>query len=202
MVRINKVYTRQGDGGKTRLAGGATVSKDCPRVEAYGTVDELNCLLGIVRNYNRQLPDSVRKEKFEVILQVIQQWLFDLGSYLATQPGTAGTDKTAGIEENIKWLEEVIDKMNEELPPLQSFILPGGNSLSAFLHQSRAVCRRAERLIVSLGKQEEVAPGVVAFINRLSDALFVFGRWVTINQGEEEILWEPGKTANPDWKWE
>ena len=101
-----------------------------------------------------------------------------------------------------QWLEEVIDKMNEELPPLQSFILPGGNSLSASLHQSRAVCRRAERLVVSLGKQEEVAPGVVAFINRLSDALFVFGRWVTINQGEEEILWEPGKTANPDWKWE
>jgi len=202
MVRINKVYTRQGDKGETRLAGGATVSKDCPRVEAYGTVDELNCLLGIVRNYNRQLPSSVRKEKFEVILQVIQQWLFDLGSYLATQPGTPGTQKTDGIEENIKWLEDVIDKMNEELPPLQSFILPGGNSLSAFLHQSRAVCRRAERLIVSLGKQEEVAPGVVAFINRLSDALFVFGRWVTINQGEDEILWEPGKTANPDWKWD
>ena len=202
MVRINKVYTRQGDKGETRLAGGATVSKDCPRVEAYGTVDELNCLLGIVRNYNRQLPSSVRKEKFEVILQVIQQWLFDLGSYLATQPGTPGTQKTDGIEKNIKWLEDVIDKMNEELPPLQSFILPGGNSLSAFLHQSRAVCRRAERLIVSLGKQEEVAPGVVAFINRLSDALFVFGRWVTINQGEDEILWEPGKTANPDWKWD
>ena len=201
MVRINKVYTRQGDGGETRLAGGGLVSKDCPRVEAYGTVDELNCLLGIVRNYNLQLPDSVRKEKFEVILQIIQQWLFDLGGYLASKPGMPGPDIIGGIAENTKWLEEVIDKMNEELPPLKSFILPGGNSLSAFLHQSRAVCRRAERLIISLGKQEEVAPGVVAFVNRLSDALFVFGRWVTINKGEEEILWEPGKTANPDWKW-
>ncbi len=201
MIRINKVYTRNGDGGETSLAGGAVVSKDHLRVEAYGTVDELNCILGIVRNFNRQLPVSVRKEKFEVILQIIQQWLFDLGSYLASKPGMPGTDKTEGIEEKIKWLEEVIDKMNEELPPLKSFILPGGNSLSAFLHQSRAVCRRAERLIVSLGKQEEVAPGVVAFINRLSDALFVFGRWVTHNQNETEILWEPGKTTEPDWKW-
>jgi len=202
MVRINKVYTRNGDGGETRLAGGAVVSKDHPRVEAYGTVDELNCLLGIVRNFNRQLPDSERKEKFEVILQVIQQWLFDLGSYLASKPGTPGINKTDQIEENIKWLEEVIDKMNEELPPLKSFILPGGTDLAAFLNQSRAVCRRAERLIVCLGRQEEVEPGVIAFINRLSDALFVFGRWVTANHGEKEILWEPGKTSKPDWKWE
>lgn len=201
MVRINKVYTRKGDSGDTSLAGGAVVSKDCPRVEAYGTVDELNCLLGIVRNFNRQLPDSERKEKFETILQVIQQWLFDLGSYLASKPETSGNNKIALIDDHTKWLEEVIDRMNEELPPLKSFILPGGNSLSAFLHQSRAVCRRAERLIVKLGKQEEVGPGVIAFVNRLSDALFVFGRWVTFNQGEKEILWEPGKTGNPNWKW-
>ena len=201
MVRINKVYTREGDGGDTRLAGGMTVPKDHPRVEAYGTVDELNCLLGIVRNFNRELPDSERKEKFEMILQVIQQWLFDLGSYLASKPGSPGIDKTAQIEENIKWLEEVIDRMNEDLPPLKSFILPGGNRLSSFLHQSRAVCRRAERLIVCLSRQEEVGPGVIAFINRLSDALFVFGRWVTFNQAEKEILWEPGLTSNNDWKW-
>jgi cob(I)alamin adenosyltransferase len=201
MVQINKVYTRMGDGGQTQLAGGMSVSKDHPRVEAYGTVDELNCLIGIVRNFNSELPESDRTAKFEIILQVIQQRLFDLGSYLATKPGVAGIDKTEWISGDINWLEEVIDKMNEELPALTSFILPGGKSLVSFIHQSRAVCRRAERLIISLAREEEVEPSVIAYINRLSDALFVFGRWVNINLGENEILWEPGKTLDPDWKW-
>ncbi|MGV7221278.1 MAG: cob(I)yrinic acid a,c-diamide adenosyltransferase [Nitrospinales bacterium] len=201
MVQINKVYTRMGDSGKTQLAGGISVSKDHPRVEAYGTVDELNCLIGIVRNFNSEMPESIRSAKFEIILQVIQQRLFDLGSYLATKPGVAGLDKTDWITGDVKWLEDVIDKMNEELPPLTSFILPGGKSLVAFIHQSRAVCRRAERLIISLAKEEEVEASVIKYINRLSDALFVFGRWVNVNLEENEILWEPGKTLNPDWKW-
>ena len=201
MVQINKVYTRMGDRGQTQLAGGMSVSKDHPRVEAYGSVDELNCLIGIVRNFNSELSESDRTAKFEIILQVIQQRLFDLGSYLATKPGMAGVDKTEWISGDIKWLEEVIDKMNEELPALTSFILPGGKSLVSFIHQSRAVCRRAERLIISLAREEEVEPSVIAYINRLSDALFVFGRWVNCNLGENEILWEPGKTLDPDWQW-
>jgi cob(I)alamin adenosyltransferase len=202
MVKINKVYTRVGDGGQTQLAGGISVSKDHPRVEAYGTVDELNCLIGVVRNFNSEMPESDRNAKFEIILQVIQQRLFDLGSYLATKPGVAGLDKTDWIEGDVKWVVDVSDKRNEVIPTLTSFILPGGNSLIAFIHQSRAVCRRAERLIISLAKEEEVEASVIKYINRLSDALFVFGRWVNINLGENEILWEPGKAVNPDWKWE
>lgn len=203
MVNINKVYTRKGDEGQTRLVGGVEIAKDHPRVEAYGTVDELNSILGIVRNYNKQLPVSVRRDKFEVILQHIQQWLFDLGSELATPPGKPPKRDQPDLSgERVKFLEEVIDKMNEELPALKSFVLPGGNPLSAFLHQSRTVCRRAERRIVSLARQEKISLSVIPFINRLSDALFVFGRWAALNQGENEILWEPGMTDFPDWKWE
>lgn len=203
MVNINKVYTRTGDEGQTRLVGGVEIAKDHPRVEAYGTVDELNSILGIVRNYNKQLPVSVRRDKFEVILQHIQQWLFDLGSELATPPGKSPKREKPDLSgERVKFLEEVIDKMNEELPALKSFVLPGGNPLSAFLHQSRTVCRRAERRIVSLAKQEKISLSVIPFINRLSDALFVFARWAALNQGENEILWEPGMTDFPDWKWE
>lgn len=202
MVRINRVYTRKGDEGETRLVGGVKTSKDHPRVEAYGTVDELNSLLGIVRNYNKQLPASERKDKFEIILQYIQQWLFDLGSELATPPGKPRkVDKPDLSDERVKFLEDVIDRMNEELPALKSFVLPGGSPLSSFLHQSRTVCRRAERLIVSLGKQEDIGHGVIPFINRLSDALFVFARWAELNQGENEILWQPGLTISPDWQW-
>ncbi len=203
MVNINKVYTRKGDEGQTRLVGGVEIAKDHPRVEAYGTIDELNSILGIVRNYNKQLPVSVRRDKFEVILQHIQQWLFDLGSELATPPGKPPKrDKPDLSGERVKFLEEVIDKMNEELPALKSFVLPGGNPLSAFLHQSRTVCRRAERRIVSLARQEKISLSVIPFINRLSDALFVFARWAALNQGENEILWEPGMTDFPDWEWE
>ena len=203
MVNINKVYTRKGDEGQTRLVGGVKIAKDHPRVEAYGTIDELISILGIVRNYNKQLPVSVRRDKFEVILQHIQQWLFDLGSELATPPGKLPKREKPDLSgERVKFLEEVIDKMNEELPALKSFVLPGGNPLSAFLHQSRTVCRRAERRIVSLARQEKISLSVIPFINRLSDALFVFARWAALNQGENEILWEPGMTDFPDWKWE
>ena len=200
MVRINKVYTKKGDAGETSLVGGEKISKDHIRVEAYGTVDELNSFVGAVRSFNGQLSASERRDKLELILNTIQQRLFDLGSILATTPGNTTYAKEFA-EENVKWLEDVIDAMNEELEPLNSFVLPGGSPLNASLHLSRTVCRRAERVVTTLSKAEQVPAPVMAFLNRLSDALFVFSRWVVCTMDEEEYLWKPGDTEFPDWRW-
>jgi cob(I)alamin adenosyltransferase len=194
------VYTRKGDTGETSLVGGNKISKDHIRVEAYGTVDELNSFVGVVRSFNSQLSPSERRDKLELILNTIQQRLFDLGSILATEPGNTTYSKEFS-EENVKWLEDVIDAMNEELEPLNSFILPGGSPLNASLHVSRTVCRRAERVVTSLSKEEPVPVQVMAFLNRLSDALFVFSRWVVCTMDEKEYLWIPGDTEFPDWRW-
>ena len=201
MVRINKVYTKTGDKGETSLAYGKRISKDHPRVQAYGTVDELNSLMGIVRCFNLEKPASIRRDKLEIILQNIQQRLFDIGSILATDPKSAPETMPSVAEENVAWLEIVIDAMNEELPPLNSFILPGGSSVNAFLHQCRTVCRRAERDIVSLNREEDIDSNLLAYINRLSDALFVFSRWTASTMDEKEFLWEPGKGDPEDWRW-
>lgn len=203
MVKINKVYTKKGDKGKTRLVGGALVAKDHARVEAYGTVDELNSLVGTARCFNGQKKAAKRRNKFDIILQVIQQWLFDLGSELATDPAFR---KKKGIpysitEKHVLWLEEVMDAMNEELKPLESFILPGGGPVSSSIHQCRTVCRRAERRMLTLHKKEKLSPWAIPFINRLSDTFFVFGRWVGQSLGEKEVLWEPRAAQNPDWRW-
>ncbi len=201
MVRINKVYTKAGDKGETSLAYGGRVSKDNLRVEAYGTVDELNSIVGLVRAFNLEKPESERRDKLEIILQTIQQRLFDIGSILATAPEA---DKQKGpklSESNVQWLEQVIDAMNEELKPLDSFTLPGGSPVNAFLHQARTVCRRAEREIVRLRREEELDPNILAYINRLSDALFVFSRWTASTMGEKEFLWQPGKADPEDWRW-
>ena len=203
MIKINKVYTKKGDKGKTRLVGGAPIAKDHPRVEAYGTVDELNSLVGIARCFNDQKRASKRQKKFDIILQVIQQWLFDLGGELATNPAFR---KKKGIpysitEEHVLWLEEVMDAMNEDLKPLESFVLPGGGPVNSFIHQCRTVCRRAERRMLTLNKKETLNPWAIPFINRLSDAFFVFGRWVSHSLGEKEVLWEPRAAQNPDWRW-
>jgi len=104
-------------------------------------------------------------------------------------------------EQQVQWLEEVLDAMNEELEPLDSFVLPGGTPVNAFLHQCRTVCRRAERVMVGLNRQDEVGPWAIAFINRLSDCFFIFSRWVSCTMGEEEVLWDPGSSVNKDWKW-
>jgi len=203
VVRINKVYTKKGDKGKTRLVGGTPIAKDHPRVEAYGAVDELNSLVGIARCFNGQKRASKRQEKFDIILQVIQQWLFDLGSELATGPAFRKKKSIpySITEEHVLWLEEVMDVMNEDLKPLESFILPGGGPLSSFIHQCRTVCRRAERRMLTLDKKEKLNPWAIPFINRLSDAFFVFGRWVSHSLGEKEVLWEPRAAQNPDWRW-
>ncbi len=202
MVMINRVYTRKGDGGETALVGGRAVSKDHLRVECYGTVDELNSVLGVVRHFNAGKPQSARRDGLEVLLQTVQQRLFDLGAELATHPDDRYEGQVTLSKEDVRWLEAVIDAMNGELPALKSFVLPGGGAVSAFLHQARTVCRRAERVAVALARDEEVGPQAIAYLNRLSDALFVWARWVGATMGEQEILWQPGLAADDSWrKW-
>lgn len=201
MVRINRVYTRKGDKGKTSLVGGRPIAKDDLRVECYGTVDELNCVLGIVRSYNSRKSPGARRDGFDKILLAIQQRLFDLGSELATRPGDEYRGQVLVGAQDVKWLEGVIDTMNAELEPLESFILPGGGPVSVFLHQARAVCRRAERRVVSLSGEQQVGKQIIPYLNRLSDALFVFGRWVTANLDEPETLWQPGLQYDESWRW-
>jgi len=200
MVKITKVYTRTGDSGQTGLVGGKRLPKDHPRIEAYGTVDELNSVIGLALSFLSQKEASKRREKLELILEAIQQKLFDTGSELATLPGDEYEGQITLQAEDAEWLEEIIDAMNEELQPLKSFILPGGTSLNAFLHQARTVCRRAERDILKLNQIDLVNQEIIKYINRLSDFLFVAGRWVTETLGETETLWQPGKSS-PDWSW-
>jgi cob(I)alamin adenosyltransferase len=200
MVKITKVYTRTGDSGQTGLVGGKRLPKDHPRIEAYGTVDELNSVIGLALSFLAQKEASKRREKLELILEAIQQKLFDTGSELATLPGDEYEGQITLKAEDAEWLEEIIDAMNEELQPLKSFILPGGTSLNAFLHQARTVCRRAERDILKLNQIDLVNQEIIKYINRLSDFLFVAGRWVTETLGETETLWQPGKSS-PDWSW-
>ena len=190
-MRISKVYTRSGDAGKTRLAGGQEVWKDSLRVEAYGTVDELNSVIGLARALNAEQPDRVQtKETLEDHLRWIQNKLFDLGGILATAPGETFKNMPVVTADHVERLERLIDTCQEDLEPLKEFILPGGGKISGFLHQARTICRRAERLCVSLSREEDVSPELVRFLNRLSDALFVLARWVAKTQGEPEYLWE------------
>ncbi len=190
-MRITKVYTRTGDTGKTRLAGGQEVSKDSLRVEAYGTVDELNASIGVVRVFNAERQtdqDAVRR--LEETLRWVQNKLFDLGGLLATAPGQVFPNMPHVTEEDVTELERSIDACQDDLAPLKEFILPGGGKVSGFLHQARTVCRRGERLCVGLARQEAVDPVLIKFLNRLSDALFVWARWITQKQAEPEFLWE------------
>ncbi|MYC27599.1 MAG: cob(I)yrinic acid a,c-diamide adenosyltransferase [Nitrospira sp. SB0678_bin_10] len=190
-MRISKVYTRSGDAGKTRLAGGQEVWKDSLRVEAYGTVDELNSVIGIARALNAERSKTVaNREKLEEYLRWIQNKLFDVGGILATAPGETFKNMPTVTADHVVRLERLIDACQEDLEPLKEFILPGGGKVSGFLHQARTICRRAERLCVSLSREEEVSPELVRFLNRLSDALFVLARWVAKTQGEPEYLWE------------
>ena len=190
-MRISKVYTRAGDAGKTRLAGGQEVWKDSVRVEAYGTVDELNSMLGLVRVSNGQAGTNVEvSERMGTILKWVQNKLFDLGGILATAPGESFPNMPTVTPEDVAHLEHLIDECQKDLTPLKEFILPGGGQLAALLHVARTICRRAERLCVTLSKEESIDKALIIFLNRLSDALFVFARWVTKKQGESEFLWE------------
>lgn len=189
-MRITKVYTRTGDAGKTRLAGGQQVWKDSLRVEVYGTVDELNALVGLARVFNADLMESEAQKRLEESLRLVQNKLFDVGGILATAPGQEFKNMPQVTSKDVTRLEQLIDSCQKDLTPLKEFILPGGGKVSGLLHQARTVCRRAERVCVKLAREEPVDQTIVKFLNRLSDALFVLARWAAKRQGEAEFLWE------------
>jgi len=177
-----KIYTRAGDDGSTGLYGGDRVSKTSPRIQAIGDVDELNALIGLSRTEASESP-------LDPILYQIQNWLFDLGAELASPPGGKFTVQSINASK-IEFLEQSIDSLEETLPPLKAFILPGGTRLSALLHLARAGCRRAERSIWDLNGSEPVSDSVLQFVNRLSDWLFVASRTANHLQNVQDIEWK------------
>jgi len=190
-MRITKVYTRYGDKGGTTLVGGRKVQKDDLRIESYGSVDELNATIGLTRaELARASFDDGIAEQLDRQLAIIQHDLFNLGGDLATRTEDRWEGMRIVAGEDTLRLEEEIDAMNEELSPLEEFILPGGGPVGATLHLARTVCRRAERRTVGLATQEDVNTEAVAFLNRLSDWLFVASRWVALQAGEREVPWK------------
>lgn len=165
--------------------------KDSLRVEAYGSLDELNAVVGLVRVMNDEMVGShVQAKRLEQDLRWIQNKLFDIGGILATAPGQSFTNMPQVTGKDVTKLEKLIDRCQKDLAPLKEFILPGGGKVSGFLHQARTVCRRAERVCVHLSREEPVDPVHIKFVNRLSDALFVLARWAAKTQGEPEFLWQ------------
>jgi cob(I)alamin adenosyltransferase len=179
--RLSKIYTRTGDAGSTGLGDGVRVDKDHPRVEAFGTVDELNSIIGLLLT---ECPAGGITD----LLTDIQHDLFDLGGELCI-PG-----RIVLGDEHTKRLEENLDRLNEPLAPLKEFILPGGSRASSVCHMARTVCRRAERRSVTLNRTEPVNPAAVKYLNRLSDLLFVMARVLNAQAGRPDVLWQPGKT--------
>ncbi|MGN6109836.1 MAG: cob(I)yrinic acid a,c-diamide adenosyltransferase [Kofleriaceae bacterium] len=190
-MRIDRVYTRGGDHGETSLIGGERVSKASLRLDCYGTVDETNAAIGLVVE---ALASSPAGPHLSPILRRVQNELFNLGAELAT-PDPERRAKLPRIEQrHIDAIERDIDGVNDELPPLKSFVLPGGGWSSAYLHLARTICRRCERLVVALAATEDVGPLGVQYLNRLSDALFVWGRWCALKDGQPEPLWDSHAT--------
>lgn len=191
-LAINRVYTKKGDRGMTRLVGGQKVKKSDLRIATYGTVDELNAFIGQARQtLSEHYSGQGNFDALSKILLKIQHQLFNLGSVLATLPEDVGPQMPRVRAEDVEELEALIDKYNADCPPLRSFVLPGGTRLNADLHVARTVCRRAERLVVALGEEEEVDEPSVAYLNRLSDAFFVFSRWASAAAEAHEVLWDP-----------
>jgi cob(I)alamin adenosyltransferase len=192
-LAINRVYTRQGDHVDTALAGGQRVPKDSPRIAAYGTVDELNAFIGLARE---TAGEAASTKPLAAILLRVQHELFNLGSILATLPEDVHPKQARVTTREVDQLEREMDEMNADLAPLRSFVLPGGSRLNAELHICRTVCRRAERACVALNRVEEIPPEAIRYLNRLSDALFVWSRWASHVTGRPEILWEPNQSAS------
>lgn len=186
MVFLSRIYTKTGDHGETGLGDGSRVPKDHPRVTAYGSVDELNALLGVF------LTHLTLESAIGELIRSVQNDLFDVGADLCL-PEKEGETALRVRNEQAERLEKTIDQLNERLQPLRSFILPGGSPAAAWCHLARTVCRRAERDVVTLAAQEKVNPQVVIYLNRLSDLLFVLGR-VCNNDGKDDVLWVPGKS--------
>ncbi|MGD9762255.1 MAG: cob(I)yrinic acid a,c-diamide adenosyltransferase [Candidatus Binatia bacterium] len=191
-INITRVYTRTGDRGTTALVGGERVAKDSRRVECYGAIDELNAVLGLVRSVNATAAPGAARARLDEILKRLQNELFDLGSELATPPQAEYEAMFKVGTEDVRALEALMDDCQQDLEPLQSFVLPGGGLVSAFLHQARTVCRRAEREIIRLSREETIGDQIIPYINRLSDLLFVLSRWIAKQSGEGEYLWERG----------
>ena len=194
MVRLDTIYTRGGDAGLTSLVGGARRRKDDIRVAAYGDIDETNAAIGLAR-IAVEASDSV----LDSMLERIQNELFDLGAELATPAGPSESSydpaqRLCVVDAQVERLEREIDQLNAELPPLKSFVLPGGTAAAAYLHLARAISRRAERAIVALGQApgEAVSPTALRYVNRLSDFLFVASRYANRRHGD--VLWRPGAT--------
>ncbi|GAB3929692.1 cob(I)yrinic acid a,c-diamide adenosyltransferase [Larkinella terrae] len=180
-----KIYTKTGDKGQTSLIGGRRVSKAHHRIDAYGTVDELNSYIGLVRD---QPVNENRRER----LKEIQDRLFTVGAELATDPEkTVKKPLPAILDSDITVLEKDMDEMDTELPELRAFVLPGGHQSVSFCHLARTVCRRAERLVIALNEEEPVDPLVMQYLNRLSDYLFMLSRKMTQELGAEEVAWKP-----------
>jgi cob(I)alamin adenosyltransferase len=190
-IALNRIYTKTGDKGQTSLAGGRRVAKDDPRIECYGTVDELTAFVGLAGiSAEASIPELA------VILRRVQHELFNLESILATPPEDVHPRQPRITDAEIAKLEREIDAANAELAPLRSFVLPGGSRLNTELHVCRTVCRRAERAAVGLAREQEVPGEALRYLNRLSDALFVWSRWVNHRLGVEEVLWAPNESAS------
>jgi cob(I)alamin adenosyltransferase len=196
-VRITRVYTRTGDRGETALVGGKRVPKDAPRIEAYGTIDELNAAIGLARVFNEErLAEGEGHRWLDGLLRRLQNQLFDLGSELATPEESVYEGMYRVGDGDVRELERLIAECQKELGPLKSFVLPGGGRIGAFLHQARTVCRRAEREVLRLSRIEPLPEWPLRYVNRLSDLLFVLSRWVAKRLGEPEYLWERGLEAH------
>jgi len=192
-IRITRVYTRTGDKGTTALVGGKRVPKDSPRIAAYGTIDELNSILGLARVFNEErLAEGEKHRWLDEVFRRLQNQLFDLGSELATPPDADYEGMFRVGDAEVKELETLMDRCQKDLEPLKSFVLPGGGRISGFLHQCRTVCRRAEREILALSRVEPIGEAPLRYVNRLSDVFFVLSRWVGKHLGEREYLWERG----------
>ena len=194
--KINRVYTRTGDNGDTGLVGGKRVSKTSKRVVSYGEIDELNSVIGLVKESL-----SLKTPELKELLEFIQQELFDLGSELATPPSAEYPQMLKITSAQVSRLEEACDLYGDNLPELTSFILPGGSQVAAFLHLARTVCRRAERVIVELSLESDpeskVRPEVIGYINRLSDLFFILARWSLAVEEKAVPLWVKGGQKVP-----
>lgn len=189
-LALNRIYTKTGDKGETHLAGGQRVPKDSLRIECYGTVDELNAFTGMACV---SAAESV--PALATILRRVQHELFNLGSIMATLPEDVHPKQARITPAEIEQLEREIDQANADLKPLRSFVLPGGSRLNTELHACRTICRRAERLAVGLAREEQVPAEAIQYLNRLSDAFFVWSRWANHELGVGEVLWEPNQAA-------
>lgn len=190
-IAINRVYTRKGDAGFSTLVGGQKVAKTDLRLETYGSVDELNAFVGAARQSILEQGPDAPDARLAAVLRRVQHQLFNLGSILATLPEDVHPRQPRIREEDATWLEAEIDRANADLDPLRSFVLAGGSRANTDLHVCRTVCRRVERLACALAESASIDPACIVYLNRLSDAFFVWSRWVVVRNAGEECLWQP-----------